>query len=653
VSEGRQVTLRNQTVLILGSGGREHALAWRLSTDHEVGKVFVAPGNPGMEKDSKVVCVPSFMAGDEGNNPDESLLQFVRDQGVDLVVIGPEKFLFEGVTDALRIAGVPVLGPDRAAAFLEGSKREAKKFMRASGIRTSEFETGHTLEEAREALEKHTDWRGYVVKLSGPALGKGVWVCRDRAGALRQIHEIYEHRPQGHEDGWVIEEALGGPEVSMFFLCDGKKTKFLASARDHKRLCDFDRGPNTGGMGAVSPAPGVTPEFIEEVQGDFAEATLRGMQARGTPFSGVLFLGLMFDAPVDGARAKPHLLEYNVRFGDPETQAFLPLIRGSFYQLLRAAAMGALADLPSAASDPGVSGSNVSVHVVKASFGYPGNFGRPIASGEPIRIEENTDPNARIFFAGVGRDSSSGLLTRGGRVLGITATGPDLASAQAVAYANLGRAGFASEIYRSDIGGRNAATRKIRVALFASGSGTNAKALLEEAKQLRKLEIPLLIIDRGDSPLLREIPPLHSGVRVAHVPVNPDLRGEDRRSEHEQRIESLLGELRIDWIFLAGYMRILSPAFVREKSIVNIHPSLLPKYPGLHAYEQAWSAGERLFGITVHHVDQGVDTGSVIEQVGFERRDGEDLPELIERGKRLEWDVYRRVLRKLDAKGRL
>lgn len=629
----------NGRVLILGSGGREHALAWRFSIDPDVAAVWVSPGNPGMEAGAcPITCVPAL----EG----DAIIRFAREHGVDLVVIGPEKFLFEGAADLLRSAGISVVGPDRAASFLEGSKRQSKEFMRGAGIPTSDFETGQTIEAARAVLARHPDWRGYVVKLSGPALGKGVWVCRDSAEARQILEEIYEHRPQGLEDGWVIEEALAGPEVSMFFLCDGKEARFLASARDHKRLRDFDRGPNTGGMGAVSPAPGVTDEFIESVRKRFAEPTLRAMQARGTPFSGVLFLGLMFDQAVEGA---PHLLEYNVRFGDPETQSFLPLLEGHFYQLMKAAASGDLAGCDEHLVSPR---AGTSVHVVKAARGYPGNFGQSIVNGEKIFLEEGPSAGAAVFYAGVAK-SGEGLQTRGGRVLGMTAIGRDLQEAQARVYQALSSVRFASEVFRSDIGGRNPATRKIRVALFASGSGTNARALLKESLALTALEIPLLVVDREDSPLLREIPEDYPKVEVAHVPVDARLQGGERRREHEFRIDAALLRHQIDWIFLAGYMRVLTPEFVRRHSIINIHPSLLPKYPGLHAYKQAWNAGEQVFGITVHHVDEGVDTGKVIEQVRFEREPRESLEELIERGKRLEWALYGRVLRTLDEKGNL
>ena len=629
-------------VLILGSGGREHALAWRFSIDPAVGQVWVAPGNPGMTSRTAAQCPVTCVPVMEG----EAIIHFVREHDVDLVVIGPEKFLFEGTADLLRSAGVSVLGPDRAAAFLEGSKCQAKEFMRRAGIPTSDFETGSTREEAEAALARHPEWRGYVVKLSGPALGKGVWVCRDQAEASGILDAIYQHRPQGLEDGWVIEEALAGPEVSMFFLCDGNEARFLASARDHKRLRDFDQGPNTGGMGAVSPAPGVTPEFIQSVQRQFADATLGEMRARGTPFNGVLFLGLMFE---DAAQGHPRLLEYNVRFGDPETQSFLPLLEGSFYSVMKAAASGRLSECPETLVQ---SHAGTAVHVVKAARGYPGNFGKSIVSGEKIVIEREPPADTTVFYAGV-QNSGEGLVTRGGRVLGMTSVGRDLSDAQARVYQALPSVRFASEVFRSDIGGRNSATRKIRVALFASGAGSNAKALLKESLTLPGLEILLLVVDREDSPLLLEVPEKHPQVKVVHVPVNARLQGDERRREHESRIEAFLIQHQIDWIFLAGYMRVLTPEFAREHSVINIHPSLLPKYPGLHAYEQAWNAGEKVFGITVHHVDEGVDTGKVIEQVRFERHAGERLEDLIERGKRIEWELYGRVLRTLNEKGRL
>lgn len=413
-------------VLILGSGGREHALAWRISHDPQVRRVHVLPGNPGMGETPKVSLNATF----ENVHPD-------------LVVVGPEKYLLDGTVDELESKGIPVFGPNKAAAFLEGSKRQAKEFMAERSVPTAKFFNVQTEEEANAVIHREKGWNGYVLKLSGPALGKGVLVCESKEEALDGIQQFFKHKPAGFEDGLVIEQRLKGPEVSMFFACTGSAYRFIASACDHKRLKDNDEGPNTGGMGAYSPGEMIDDAFIRKIEKDFVEPTLKGMKKRGTPFSGMLFLGLMIDS------GKPYLLEYNVRFGDPETQTFLPLLEGNFAELLLAVAKkdeNALKEVELKNS------GRAAVHVVKAARGYPGLFGETVENNQKIVMTmEPASPDLIWFFSGVGRERES-LITKGGRVCGITALSDAVSSAANLAYSKIGQVSFSGEHFRRDIG---------------------------------------------------------------------------------------------------------------------------------------------------------------------------------------------------------
>jgi len=433
-------------VLVLGSGGREHALAWRLSLDSNVESVLVFPGNPGMRITPKLEML-------QGEVTFTTALKHVTEHSVSLVVVGPEKFLFEGWVDQFTAAGVPAFGPTAAASFLEASKIRSKVFMRKNDISTAPFEVARTLAEALKAIDAHPKWSGYVLKLSGPALGKGVIVTRNKKDARIAAEQFFEFRPPGIEEGMVIEDCVTGREVSLFYACVDEKYRFLASACDHKRLNDKDEGPNTGGMGAYSPATWVDQDMLRQIEVQFVKPTLRGMKKQGTPFRGMLFLGLMVSENSSGA-PKLSLLEYNTRFGDPETQTFLPLLEGNFAGLLLAAAQG---DQEAFTSTPLKNKDAHAVHVVKAAKGYPGLFGGEIESGKKIEWNQNlakSPTSAQVFFAGVSTQSTNReqLITSGGRVLGITAEGSSKEQARLLVYESLSLVKFENEHFRKDIG---------------------------------------------------------------------------------------------------------------------------------------------------------------------------------------------------------
>lgn len=438
-------------VLVVGSGGREHALAWRLAQDESVAEVFVYPGNPGMKKTAKLGLIDEVVTFDRA-------VEIVKRNAIELVVIGPERYLFEGWVDQFKKLGIAAYGPSQRAAFLEHSKIESKIFMRENAIETAPFEVVQNLESAIVAIDAHPEWAGYVLKLSGPALGKGVIVTHSAAEAKAAAQDFFKHRPPGIEEGMIIEAAVRGREVSLFYVCHGESFCFLASACDHKRLDDHDQGPNTGGMGAYSPCEWIDQKFLADAEDRFVKPTLAGMKRRGTPFTGTLFLGLMVNSEATS------LLEYNVRFGDPETQTFLPLLSGDFATLLLAAAKGSSSFTQTKTQNDG----RRALHVVKAAKGYPGLFGTAIESdqevlGTQMRTQASELPGAitesagtaaaHWFFAGV-KEKDSKLFTSGGRVCGITAVGKTLKEARSAAYGRIEEVSFSGEHYRRDIGAK-------------------------------------------------------------------------------------------------------------------------------------------------------------------------------------------------------
>jgi phosphoribosylamine--glycine ligase len=395
-------------VLLVGSGGREHALAWRLAASTELDELHAAPGNPGIA--SLATCHP-VSADDE-----DGLLGLARSLAADLVVVGPEAPLVHGVADGLRHAGIPVFGPSAAAARIEGSKVFAKAVMAAAGVPTAAV-----LSEPRAPC---------VLKADGLAAGKGVVVCRTDAELAAGLDVA-----RGFDGAVLVEELLEGPEVSVLAVCDGREALGLAPARDFKRAYDGDAGPNTGGMGSFAPVPEVDDAMLETLLATCVRPTLTELARRGTPFVGTLFAGLILT--VDG----PRVLEFNCRFGDPETQSVLPLVDGDLLGALAAAASGSLAGvtlgrLPANA-----------VTVVLAAGGYPerGDAGSPIEG-----VDDAEGDGALVFHAGTAR-SEGQLVTNGGRLLGVTATGADLGEARARAYAAADRIRIAGARRREDI----------------------------------------------------------------------------------------------------------------------------------------------------------------------------------------------------------
>jgi phosphoribosylamine--glycine ligase len=409
-------------ILILGSGGREDALAWRLRQSPSCDTLVAAPGNPGIARWADCVAIDPVNA--------DAVVSLAQRIDADLVVIGPEAPLVAGVADALRANGFAVFGPNRAAAQLEGSKGFTKDLCRMHGIPTADYVRVETEDEALEALERFS--LPVVIKADGLAAGKGVTVAMtgsEAEGAVRSAG-----------GSLVIEEFLEGEEASLFALVDGEIAVPLASAQDHKRVGEGDTGPNTGGMGAYSPAPVLTAALQQRAMEEIVIPTARAMATAGTPFSGVLYAGLMLTA--DG----PKLIEYNVRFGDPECEAIMPLIDGDFAALLHAVASGRLAEI----DPPALTGEH-SMTVIIAAKGYPGT---PTSGGSirAIDVAEQVE-GVTVFHAGTA-GSDGALVAKGGRVLAVTAVGDTFANARARAYRAVDQIDFADGFHRRDIGWR-------------------------------------------------------------------------------------------------------------------------------------------------------------------------------------------------------
>lgn len=420
-------------VLVLGSGGREHALVWKLRRSASVERVLAAPGSDAMAREAD--CFASVLAGDA-----PAVVALARREGVDLVVVGPEDPLAAGIADRLRAEGIATFGPSAAAARLESSKAFAKEFMRRHRIPSAGYAVFDELAAARAHVRALAG--PCVVKADGLAAGKGVTVCDGPEDAERALVEAMGERRFGAAGARVVvEERLFGEEASYYALCDGTNVMPLAAAQDHKRAQDGDRGENTGGMGAYSPAP-VFGEAVEKrVLEEVVHPTVRGMAAEGHPFQGVLFAGLMIGP--DGA---PRAIEFNVRFGDPETQALLLRLDADLGALLDGAARGSL----DRAAAP--AWRDAAVCVVVASGGYP----RAYPTGLPITgLEEaERDPDVVVFHAGTRRGPEGGFVTAGGRVLGVTARGGSVAEAQRRAYAACDRIRFDGMHLRRDIAAR-------------------------------------------------------------------------------------------------------------------------------------------------------------------------------------------------------
>ena len=416
-------------ILILGSGGREHALLWKLAQSPEATKLYAVPGNPGMAELAE--CV----AGSIEDNA--AVVKLAQEKKIDLVVVGPEVPLTNGVVDALRAAGIKAFGPTKAAAELEGSKSFSKDIMKKYGIPTAKYEVFTDADAARAYIEK--EGAPIVIKANGLAAGKGVIVAETKEQALDAVHEIMDDAAFGKAGSRVvIEEFMEGEEASLLAFTDGKTIRPMVSSQDHKRAYDGDKGPNTGGMGTYAPAPVMTKDMVEQATEKILKPMIAAMAKEGRPYQGCLYAGLMI------TEEGPKVVEFNARFGDPETQVVLPLLKGDLVKIMQACVDGTL-DTAAVDWEDGAA-----VCVVMASGGYPKSYKKGYAI-DGLKKAESL--GTFVFHAGTAKKDGK-VVTSGGRVLGVTARGGGIKEATEKAYKGVEAIRFTDEFHRKDIAHR-------------------------------------------------------------------------------------------------------------------------------------------------------------------------------------------------------
>ncbi len=429
VIEGREGGGHHMTIniLLIGSGGREHALAWKIARSPELGALYASPGNPGIAEHA--ACVALDLADHS------AVAAFCEKKAIGLVVIGPEAPLVDGLADSLEEAGLDVFGPSASAARLEGSKGFTKDFCTLHDIPTARYRRFNNVDDARAYVE--SGGAPIVVKADGLAAGKGVTIARTRAEAAAAIEDCFDGNFAGPGAEIVVEEFLEGEEASLFCLCDGERALLFGTAQDHKRAFDGDRGPNTGGMGATSPALPMTDALMKRAMREIVQPTMAGMMEAGAPFKGVLYAGLIL------TETGPKLIEYNVRFGDPECQVLMMRLKSDIVPILLAAARGDLSGVEPQWSD------RPAATVVMAARGYPGAYSK----GSVIAGLPEADDDTRVFQAGTSLEDGR-LVATGGRVLNVAALGDSLRDAVRLAYKTVDDVEWDGGFWRTDIGHR-------------------------------------------------------------------------------------------------------------------------------------------------------------------------------------------------------
>jgi formyltetrahydrofolate-dependent phosphoribosylglycinamide formyltransferase/phosphoribosylaminoimidazole-succinocarboxamide synthase len=618
LSQHDPLALQHGRVLLIGSGGREHALAWKILQSAQVselvwfGNEATIPAIEALEREFPQKVIVRWNAAEFTR---EALASKAREADVNLAVIGPDQFLAEGWTNALEAQGVSVFGPTQEAARLEWSKSFAKEVMQAAQVPTAQAWQFSSFEDGDFILSSLDFSRPWVVKADGLALGKGVQICRTRHEA-REFASFWLKQGQAV----IVEEFLEGVESSWFAICDGKHCALLDPARDYKTLHEAGYGPNTGGMGAMSPLADLPRGFSDQVRSQVFEPVLQEMAKRGTPYSGVLYAGLM---------VSPQgfwVLEFNARFGDPEAQVLLPRVSGDLVPWLRASSLGRLGAFPTQVP----STDDVAVYVVAAAPGYPS----AVEKGAEIAGLKGLERGAG-FCAGVQVHQGKAVVS-GGRVFGVLGRGRTFSEARVRAYSRLDTVRFEKMHYRMDIGLEpQDSTLKQPLVVLASGRGSNFVALAQACVHpLFPGKIVALFSNRSQAPALIRAQEL--GIRSASF------------SSEAEMAEAILAQAPRA-VILAGYMKVLSREFLQRMrdagiSVLNIHPSLLPEFKGLQAYEQAWKAGRSETGVSVHEVIEALDAGPVLGQSRFSIADCQSLEEVEARGLAIEHELYPRVI---------
>jgi phosphoribosylamine--glycine ligase/phosphoribosylglycinamide formyltransferase/phosphoribosylformylglycinamidine cyclo-ligase/phosphoribosylamine--glycine ligase/phosphoribosylformylglycinamidine cyclo-ligase len=591
---------KGSSVLVVGSGGREHAIAFKLAESPCVRHVFCAPGNGGTGAESKMTNVAVGDADVSG------LIALAKKERVDLIFVGPEAPLCAGLADACAKEGIPCFGPTKAAAELEASKAFSKDFFAKYGLPTAaykRFKKGDYDEACAYVRAEYAAGREVVVKASGLAAGKGVLMPTTLEEALAAVKEVLVDAAFGSAgDEMVVEQLLFGEEVSCMAFADGRVASMMVPAQDHKRVNDGDEGPNTGGMGAYAPAPCLTPRLRREVEA-ILQKTVEALAKEGRTYIGVLYGGFML------TKQGPLLLEYNCRFGDPETQVLLPLLDSDLFQVALGCAEGNLAKrVPELKWKSGAAAT-----VVCAAKGYPGSYpkGLPIAG----IAEANSLQDVKVYHAGT-KQQEQGTVTSGGRVLAVTGTGGDFKEALRRAYAGVDRISFQPKEgihFRRDIG-HHALHRPTRIGLVGTTRGSSSQATIDAIKAgTLNAKIALVASNKGDAGILDRA--RNEGLPWVHVPCKKGTA----RADYDAELTKRLRDEGVDLVMLVGFMRIVSPEFCKdwEGRCINIHPSLLPKHAGgmdLEVHKAVLAAGDTESGCTVHLVTEQVDGGKAVVQ---------------------------------------
>lgn len=628
----RKRSAMRANVLVIGGGGREHTLAWKLSQSKKVGKVFVCPGNGGTEDTNRHI---SNVPCDISNHA--AVVALCKRLNVQLVVVGPEQPLADGLVDSLVAAGVPTFGPTKKAAQIEASKAFSKEFMTRHKIPTARFAN---FTDYSKAI-KYVDEVGHdvVIKASGLAAGKGVMMTYTKEEARKAVKEIMIDKIFGEAGREiVIEEMMEGPEASILSLSDGKTVVCMAAAQDHKRIHNGDKGANTGGMGAYCPAPIVTPLLAREIEEKIAIPCIQGMRQEGAPFVGCLFIGVMLTK--DG----PRCLEFNARFGDPETEVVLPLIddeKGDDLFTILYACTNSSLSLVTITMKPMSAAT-----VVMAAAGYPAAYEKGV-------VIEGTDAvkAAIVFHAGTTRVGDA-LVTNGGRVLTVTGIADTLKQAVDAAYAGVKQISFAGAQYRTDIAHRalaNTHTEPLRIGVLGSTNGTDMEAIVAAIKSGELNARIVVVVSNVENAGILNKARTHklTGVWIGSKGWT--------REEFDRVLTKVLQTHGVEIVCLIGFMRILSPLFITEwrHKVLNVHPSLLPAFAGgmdTNVHQSVLNAKVPETGCTIHWVDETVDGGEIVLQKKCQVVAGETVDTLKAKVQELEGQAFVEVLKKIQSK---
>lgn len=597
---------RSDVVILVGSGGREHALAVALAKSPLVAKVICCPGNGGTAVEGGKI---SNAEGVDGKQDNATVIDLVKRTGAKMVVVGPEVPLVAGLVDELATACPDVLafGPSKAGAELEASKAFTKDFLQEHGIPTAKYRNFTDAVEAIAYVESLDESDRQVVKASGLAAGKGVLIPTTKAETVAAVKEIMSDKAFGAAgDTCVIESFLTGPEASCFALCDGKTAVLMPAAQDHKRALDNDEGFNTGGMGAYAPAPCVTPDLQKEIEA-MCIKTVEKMAERGTPYVGLLYAGMILTP--NG----PFMLEYNCRFGDPETQVVLPLLETDLYEVFTACCTGTLGSI-----DVRFKEKTYAATVVCAAQGYPEKYPK----GMEIKDigAANGCKGVKVYHAGTKIDEAGVTRCSGGRVLAVTGLGDSLQSALKASYKAVGMLDFTDadgkgQMHtRSDIG-KKAVEKKIRIGVLGSTRGTALMSVIEACASGKiNAEIVAVLSNRSSAPILEKGRALGVTIHTQFI----SAKGLTRE-QYDAECTASLVKSGAEFVLLVGYMRILSKPFTDfwKGRCINVHPSLLPKHAGgmdLEVHRAVLDAGESETGCTIHQVTEEVDGGPIMVQ---------------------------------------